>query len=143
MRNRTGRFSQDFQKGLLGTTDCIPYRFAESFPRQLAVSRLPVGVRQTVRSGPRTPQGKARSSQNARKHCFTASTFAVVRLEDLDEIAHLRADLIAVYQPVNSQEFFAIERLALTRDRQSTRWRQTVNMDGMVVNTTRSEICLA
>jgi hypothetical protein len=66
-------------------------------------------------TGPRTPQGKARSAQNGRKHGFTASTFAVVRLEDLDEIAHLRADLIAVYQPVNSQELFAIERLALTQ----------------------------
>jgi hypothetical protein len=66
-------------------------------------------------TGPRTPQGKARSAQNGRKHGFTASTFAVVRLEDLQEIAHLRADLIAVYQPVNSQELFAIERLALTQ----------------------------
>jgi len=30
---------------------------------------------------PRTPQGKARSAQNARKHQFTGSTFAVVRLD--------------------------------------------------------------
>ena len=66
-------------------------------------------------TGPRTPEGKARSAQNGRKHGFTASTFAVVRLEDLDEIAHLRADLIAVYQPVNSQELFAIERIALAQ----------------------------
>ena len=66
-------------------------------------------------TGPRTLQGKLRSAQNSRKHGFAASTFAVVRLEDLDEVAHLRADLIAVYQPVNSQELFAIERIALAQ----------------------------
>ena len=66
-------------------------------------------------TGPRTPEGKARSAQNARKHGFTASHFAVVRLEDLQEVAHLSADLIAVYQPVNSQELFALERMALAQ----------------------------
>ena len=66
-------------------------------------------------TGPRTPEGRARSAQNARKHGFTASTFAIVRLEDLDEIAHLKADLIDVYQPINSQELFAIERIALAQ----------------------------
>jgi len=79
--------------------------------KQLAANR----ANAAKSTGPRTPQGKARSSQNGRKHGFTASTFAVVRLEDLQEVAHLRADLIAVYQPVNSQELFAIERLALTQ----------------------------
>jgi len=61
------------------------------------------------------PQGKARSAQNARKHGFTGSTFAVVRLEDLQEVAHLKDDLVAVYQPVNSQELFALERMALAQ----------------------------
>ena len=73
-------------------------------PKRLAANRA-----NSARStGPRTPQGKAHSSQNARKHIFTGSTFAVVRLEDLQEIARLRDDLIAVYQPVNSQELFAL-----------------------------------
>jgi hypothetical protein len=69
----------------------------------------------THSTGPRTPEGKARSSQNARRHGFTASTFAVVRLEDLNEVAHLLADLAAVFQPANSQELFALERVALTQ----------------------------
>jgi hypothetical protein len=66
-------------------------------------------------TGPKTPEGKSRSSQNAVKHGFTASTFAVVRLEDLQEIANLKADLVSVYEPANSQELFALERMALAQ----------------------------
>jgi hypothetical protein len=80
-------------------------------PKRLAANR----ANAAKSTGPRTPQGKAHSSQNARKHIFTGSTFAVVRLEDLQEIARLRDDLIAVYQPVNSQELFALERVALAQ----------------------------
>src|SRR5438105_11544511 len=46
--------------------------------KQLAANR----ANATRSTGPRTPEGKARAAQNARKHGFTASTFAVVRLED-------------------------------------------------------------
>ena len=80
-------------------------------PKQLAANR----ANASHSTGPRTPEGKARSAQNSRKHGFTGSTFAVVRLEDLQEVDHLRADLISVYQPVNSQELFAIERIALAQ----------------------------
>ena len=66
-------------------------------------------------TGPRTPQGKSRSSQNARKHGFTGSTYTVVRLEDVDEVANLKSDLATVYQPVNAQEIYALERIALTQ----------------------------
>jgi hypothetical protein len=50
-----------------------------------------------------------------RKHAFAASKFAVVRLEELDSLQKLRADAIAFYQPVNSQELFAVERIALAQ----------------------------
>ena len=79
--------------------------------KQLAANR----ANAAQSTGPRSPEGKSRSAQNARKHGFTASTFAVVRLEDLDEVARLREDAIAVYQPVNSQELFAVERIALAQ----------------------------
>jgi hypothetical protein len=79
--------------------------------KQLAANR----ANAAKSTGPRTPEGKARSSQNARTHGFTASTFSVVRLEELDEIARLKHDLLAVYQPVNSQELFALEQMALAQ----------------------------
>ncbi len=60
-------------------------------------------------------QGKARSSQNSRKHSFAGAGFSIVRIEDREAVDHLRAELIAVYQPVNSQELFAIERNALAQ----------------------------
>ena len=79
--------------------------------KQLAANR----ANAAQSTGPRTPEGKARSCQNARTHGFTASTFAVVRLEEFDEIARLKHDLLAVYQPVNSQELFALEQMALAQ----------------------------
>jgi hypothetical protein len=79
--------------------------------KQLAANRANA-ARST---GPKTPEGKARSAQNAVKHGFTASTFTVVRLEELKEIANLKADLVSVYQPVNAQELFALERMALAQ----------------------------
>ena len=93
-------------------------------PQRLAANR----ANAAKSTGPRTPEGKARSSQNARKHSFLAANFAVVRLEDLNEVAHLRADLIATYQPVNSQELFAIERLALAQQSLNRCSRMEVGM---------------
>jgi hypothetical protein len=89
----------------------------------MSTTKIPISEKQLAANranakkstGPTSPAGKARSSQNAIKHGFTASTFAVVRLEDLQEIAKLKVDLIAVYEPVNSQELFALERMALAQ----------------------------
>src|SRR5205823_5067627 len=79
--------------------------------KQLAANR----ANAAKSTGPRTPEGKARSARNGGTHGFTASTFAVVRLEELDEIARLKQDIVAVYQPVNSQELFALEQMALAQ----------------------------
>src|ERR1017187_4743842 len=66
-------------------------------------------------TGPRTPEGKARSSQNARKHPFNPDPFAIVRIEDRAAISMHVADAIATYQPINSQERDAVERIALAK----------------------------
>lgn len=79
--------------------------------KQLAANR----ANAALSTGPRSPEGRARSAQNSRKHAFTASSFAVVRLEEIDEVARLREDAIARYHPIDSQELFAIERLALAQ----------------------------
>jgi hypothetical protein len=67
-------------------------------------------------TGPRTPEGKARASQNARKHPFDTDYFAIVRIEDRARLASLVAGAIATYQPINSQERAAVERIALAQN---------------------------
>jgi len=79
--------------------------------KQLAANRA--NARNST--GPRTAAGKTRASQNARKHGFSGTDFTIVKIEDRDAIDRLRADLLAVYQPQNSQETFALERLALAQ----------------------------
>jgi hypothetical protein len=88
----------------------------ENISDKISEKRLAANRANADRStGPRTPEGKSRSAQNARQHGFTAAKFAVVRLDELDALANLRADAIATYQPVNSQELYAVERLALAQ----------------------------
>ncbi|MGA2271720.1 MAG: hypothetical protein ABSH44_24925, partial [Bryobacteraceae bacterium] len=89
----------------------MPHRRHPVSDKQLAANR----ANATHSTGPRTPQGKARSALNSRKHGFAATGFAVLRIEDLHAIANLKADLVSVYQPVNSQELFALERMALAQ----------------------------
>ena len=64
-------------------------------------------------TGPRSAAGKMKSAINARKHGFAGSVFTVVRLEDLNEINQLRQDALDLYRPINSQELFAVERIAV------------------------------
>jgi hypothetical protein len=66
-------------------------------------------------TGPRSAAGKTQSAQNARKHGFCTSDLAVAHLEDLDEIVELRQDLLDLYHPANSQELWAVERIALAQ----------------------------
>ena len=80
-------------------------------PEQFAANR----ANAASSTGPRTPEGKSRSAQNARKHGFAAAAYTVLRIEDANDVADLRADLVEFYQPANSQELFAIERIALAQ----------------------------
>jgi hypothetical protein len=77
--------------------------------RQIAANR----INAQKSTGPRSAAGKTQSTLNARKHGFAGSTFTVVRLEDLKALDHLRQDAVDLYRPVNSQEIFAVERIAL------------------------------
>ena len=51
------------------------------------------------------------------KHAFRGSSYAVVRLEELTEIGNLKADAVACYRPANSQELFAVERIAVCQQK--------------------------
>src|SRR5947207_6716747 len=95
--------------------------------KQLAANR----ANAAKSTGPRTPEGKAHSAWNSRIHGFTASSFTVVRLEDIDEIARLKADAVSVYQPVNSQEMFALEQIAIA---QQTMFRAARLESGLLTN---------
>ena len=64
-------------------------------------------------TGPRSAAGKTQSAQNSRKHGFACSIYTVAHLENTDEIVGLRQDAIDVYHPANSQELWAVERIAL------------------------------
>ena len=77
--------------------------------KQIAANR----INAQKSTGPRSATGKTQSAQNARKHGFAASIFTVVRLEEIDEICDLRHDLVDLYHPANSQELWAVERIAL------------------------------
>jgi hypothetical protein len=77
--------------------------------KQIATNRI--NARKST--GPRSAAGKMKSALNARKHGFAGSVCTVVRLEDLNEINELRQDLLELYRPVNSQELFAVERIAV------------------------------
>jgi hypothetical protein len=60
-------------------------------PQTLSQKQLDANRANAAKStGPRTPQSKARSAQNARKHGFTASTFAI---EEFDRLKALRQEL--------------------------------------------------
>ncbi len=85
-------------------------------PREVSAKQLAANRSNAARStGPRTPEGKARSAQNARKHGLCADAFTLPRLENIESFAELRADATACYRPVNSQERNAVQRIAFAQ----------------------------
>ena len=77
--------------------------------KQIAANR----INAQKSTGPRSAAGKTQSAQNSRKHGFACSIYTVAHLENTDEIVGLRQDAIDVYHPANSQELWAVERIAL------------------------------
>lgn len=67
--------------------------------------------------GPTTPEGKARSSQNARKHGYFSKANILLAGEDLAEYNALRQDYLEIYQPRNAEE------ADLVLDIVNARWR--------------------
>lgn len=83
-------------------------------------------------TGPRSPEGKARSRENALSHGLSATTciYKPIRNEDPAQFAELRAKLFSDCQPVGTQEELAVEMMAAAyhRVRRVEAW-ETAYMD--------------
>jgi hypothetical protein len=62
-------------------------------------------------TGPRTPEGKARSSMNALRHGLTAETIVLVSEEEPD-YHDLRGALLTSYAPANAHEMMLVDNIA-------------------------------
>src|ERR1700761_4852040 len=65
-------------------------------------------------TGPRTPEGKAKSSLNRLSHGF-ASNARLMPGEDPDEYRSLLLDLVNEYQPATATEQILVEDMATNR----------------------------
>jgi hypothetical protein len=63
--------------------------------------------------GPKTPEGRARSSQNALKHGMRAQKYVVLPEEDADEFAGLEAALFEELAPVGALQTVLARRVAV------------------------------
>jgi hypothetical protein len=66
-------------------------------------------------TGPRTPEGKAISSQNARKHGFSVTTYHLLSNEDPEEYAAFEAEILDAYEPKSNRERLAAIDIAKAR----------------------------
>jgi hypothetical protein len=63
--------------------------------------------------GPRTPEGKARSAQNALRHGLRAGRFALLPEEDAEEFKALVAELRRVHAPEGPIELLQVDAVAV------------------------------
>ena len=81
-----------------------------------AIKAASVQIATNASTGPRTPEGKAVSSQNALSHGLTASTL-VLPWENQADFDHLLSELVAEHQPA------AITEQILVREMAENYWR--------------------
>jgi hypothetical protein len=105
------RISKNFPPPACSTANGMSEHITPISEKRLAANR----ANAQKSTGPRTPEGRAKSSQNAVKHGFRGASFTVVRLEDLDEVENFKADAVHCYRPVNAQELAAVERIAISQ----------------------------
>ena len=63
-------------------------------------------------TGPNTPEGKARSAQNALKHGLSGATL-VYMIEEIDDLEKLRNDYIERFQPIDNVEMRLTEQIVV------------------------------
>lgn len=99
--------------------------------RQLAANR----TNARLSTGPRTPQGKARSSLNALTHGLTAQT-VILEDEDPEEFERFREELIAYFQPGSLFEGELVDRIVGIL----WRMRRIPKFEAYVIEARRDEI---
>ncbi|MCW5962511.1 MAG: hypothetical protein KIT83_00625 [Bryobacterales bacterium] len=66
-------------------------------------------------TGPRTPEGKARSAQNALKLGLSIQRHVLLPHEDPAEYAELRDSILAIYEPQSARETLAVDDISQCR----------------------------
>lgn len=89
----------------------------ESSARRIAASRANGAKSQ----GPKTPEGKAISSQNARKHSLTAARI-VLTDEDWEDFVRSRDGYLCRFQPIDQVELDCVEDMVVCRWMQKRFW---------------------
>ncbi len=80
--------------------------------RRDAIAQTMANRRNAMKStGPRTPEGKAASSQNRLAHGLCSSAL-LVRGESQEQFDALRAEVIAAYQPATAEERMLTDHFA-------------------------------
>ena len=72
-------------------------------------------INATHSTGPRTPEGKAVSSQNARKHGLSITTHHLLANEDPEVYAAFETDILDIYDPQSKREPLAAVEIAKAR----------------------------
>ena len=78
-------------------------------------------VAQPKKRGPKTPEGKARSSRNALRHGLRARTFCLVPEDDAEEWRRHVQDLEAGYGPTDAVEQKLVDAIAVAMWREMPR----------------------
>lgn len=90
----------------------------ESSPRRIAASR----ANGAKSKGPKTPEGKARSSMNALKTGLAATTAILLSVEDHDEFLRSRDAYIKRFRPIDEVELACVDEMVVCRSLQARTW---------------------
>ncbi len=85
--------------------------------------------------GPKTPEGKDKSSQNAVQHGLTSQSLLVLACESQSQFDEILNKMMEIYQPANAAEIDLVEEMAAFRWRIRRMWGiQTSLMDAEILN---------